>query len=159
MLEVGALRPQHGAPDSMGVPAPDLVPAPQALHWHHPQVTCMLPSLPISSPVGEATRSLILLASRRPRWPMYQKYKREMEANGVEVGKSLSEMRLAPPPPGLGGKPRRPSSSLASSLLLWGPDAGLSQLPNSVGPLPPDPAVCQPCCELVGSSPRIRPLG
>lgn len=28
---------------------------------------------------------------------MYQKYKREMEANGVEVGKSLSEMRLAPP--------------------------------------------------------------
>lgn len=30
-------------------------------------------------------------------WPMYQKYKREMEANGVEVGKSLSEMKQAPP--------------------------------------------------------------
>nr|XP_058916082.1 nicotinamide riboside kinase 2 isoform X2 [Kogia breviceps] len=30
-------------------------------------------------------------------WPMYQKYKREMEANGVEVGKSLSKMRPAPP--------------------------------------------------------------
>lgn len=28
---------------------------------------------------------------------MYQKYKREMEANGVEVGKSLSEMKQAPP--------------------------------------------------------------
>ncbi|XP_049731739.1 nicotinamide riboside kinase 2 isoform X3 [Elephas maximus indicus] len=26
-------------------------------------------------------------------WPMYQKYKREMEANGVEVGKPLSKRR------------------------------------------------------------------
>ena len=85
---------------------------------------------------------------------MYQKYKREMEANGVEVGKSLSEMRPAPPCGTWWETWKAFLESRQQSLLLWGPEAGLSQLPNSAGPLPPDPAVRQPCCELVGSNPR-----
>lgn len=58
-------------------------------------------------------------------WPMYQKYKQEMEANGVEVGKALSSMRPDPEPSPSPwrpfGKPRNPSSSLTASPSCFGP--------------------------------------
>lgn len=63
-------------------------------------------------------------------WPMYQKYKQEMEANGVEVGKALSRMSEAwpwgdpeprPSPWGPVGKPGSPSSSLTANPFCFGP--------------------------------------
>uniref|UniRef100_A0A8C4N2N3 Uncharacterized protein n=1 Tax=Equus asinus asinus TaxID=83772 RepID=A0A8C4N2N3_EQUAS len=61
-------------------------------------------------------------------WPMYQKYKREMEASGVEVGKSPREMRPGPggtrnpaPPHWDHQNPGSPSSSLATSPSCFGP--------------------------------------
>lgn len=64
---------------------------------------------------------------------MYQKYKREMEANGVEVGKSLSEMKQAPPRwdlvGNLEGLPRvSPAVSLALGLSPGDSQLGLDAL-------------------------------
>ena len=103
MLEVGARRPHHGAPESVGSPFSVVPPRPSSRTPGSAHGTALARH-------GCCSFSPISLPSTRRYmvpdppglfdghvWPMYQKYKREMEANGVEVGKSLSKMRPAPP--------------------------------------------------------------
>uniref|UniRef100_A0A8D2KGL0 Nicotinamide riboside kinase 2 n=1 Tax=Urocitellus parryii TaxID=9999 RepID=A0A8D2KGL0_UROPR len=67
-------------------------------------------------------------------WPMYQKYKREMEAHGVDVGKSLSRTR----PARRGSEPSLSHpSALSSALPLGNLEVPPEVLPQSLLPLIP----------------------